>query len=318
MSTPTPTNIPPEDMPRDRSAYLAPYAPPQPEQAPPPIPQAPRKTSRTGLIVAVVAIVVLTPVLLCVGAALLAGAFGIFTASQQRVEQTATSQYQLAVPSHPTITISDPAGQVTITSGNVQQVTVVATKHARAGSVDSARNMLDGMDVTAASTADGARITATMGASPMMSQRRVDLHITVPQTSDLSVTVNAGTVSIDSVSGTISVTDNAGTVDLRNVTLQGASTLEVNAGTLHFDGALASDASVTATVNTGNTTILLPQASATHLDAASRVGSIHVSGWSPTIQQAGVGQSAAFDLNPQPTSTMTVRVDVGEITIGVR
>lgn len=318
MSAPTPTNVPPEDMPHDRSAYLTPYAPPQPQQAPPPIPPAPRKTSHTGLIVAVIAIVVLVPVMLCIGASLLAGAFGIFTASQQRVEQTATSQYQIAVPSHPVITIADTAGQVTITSANVQQVTVVATKHARAASADSARNLLSGMSVRADSTADGARITATMGASSAMSQRSVDLRITVPQTSDLSLTVNAGTISIDSVTGKISVTNNAGTVDLRNVTLQGTSTIEVNTGTLHFEGALASDAAVTATVNTGNATLRLPQESATHLDAAARVGSIHVSGWSPTIQQSGVGQSAAFDLNPQPTSTMTVHVDVGQITIGSR
>ncbi|HEV8190357.1 MAG TPA: hypothetical protein VGP82_02580, partial [Ktedonobacterales bacterium] len=65
----------------------------------------------------------------------------------------------------------------------------------------------------------------------------------------------------------------------------------------------------------GTAEIALPQSSATHLDATAQVGSISVSGWPATITQTGSGRSTRVDLNPQPTSTMTVRVDVGRITV---
>lgn len=319
MSTPTPPNLSHEDGPRAPYTEMPPYAPhtyPQPQAVPPPpLPTTPppRRTN-TGMIIAIVAIVVLVPLVLCVAGALLAAGLGIFTASRQ-VERSAESQFQFAVPNHPTITISDTAGEVTITSSSTQQVTVTATKRARALGSESATNLLNTITVTAEPTADGARITATTGGSQGLNQQSVDLRIAVPATSDLSVTVNAGTISIRSIAGKVNVTNNAGTVDAREMTIQGASSFNVSTGTLRFEGALASDATVTATVNTGNATIQLPRESATHIDATTRVGSINVSPWTPTIQQSGVGRSTAFDLNSQPTSTMTVRVDVGEITI---
>lgn len=313
MSTPTPTGTPHEHMVETpQTPFRSPYV----EQPPPP-----RKPSNTALKVTIVAIVVLVPVLACAGAALLAGGFGAFLASRvgsNRIEQTATSQFQLAVPDHPSITIFDTAGQVTIVSGDVQQVTVVATKHARAPSTQAAQDLLGTMSATAESTASGANINATIQPGHSGNQRTVDLRITVPRTSDLHVTLTAGTLSATAVTGVLDVTNTAGTVTMQDMTVQGASSVKLTTGMLRFEGALASDAAMTATVTTGNVNIRLPQTSATHFDASTRVGSVSVSPWTATIHQSGVGQSTALDLNPQPTSTMTVRVDVGAITLGAR
>lgn len=317
---PSPTNLPNEDSARISTPNLPPGEPPM--QAPPPtapiapIPPSPRRNN-TAIIVAVVAAVVLVPLLLCgIGVALFASA-GIFMSSRQ-VEQSATSQFQLAVPNHPAITISDTAGQVTIIKGTAQQVTVVATKHTRATSNESARDQLNAMTVAAVSTADGARITATTEQNRPLNQQTIDLRITVPETSDLTLTVTAGTISMTSITGLLNLTSSAGSVDLRDMTLQGATTLKLSAGTLNFSGTLASDASVTATIATGTANIRLPSTSATRFDASTQVGSVHVTGWTTTIQQSGAGQSAAFDLNAQPTSTMTVRVNVGTINLSTR
>lgn len=313
MSTPTPTNIPPEQGAQVPPPYTPPYTPQT--QAPPPIPPAQPQKRNTGMIIAVVAIVLLVPVMLCVGAALFAGGIGVFVASSQ-VEQTSTTQSQVAVPSHPVITISNTSGQVTITNGTVQQVTVEATKRARSTSSQAARNLLDTMTVTAVPTANGANITATTGQNSPFSQQNINLRITVPQTSDLSVTLNAGTLSMTGITGVIHVTTSAGTVTMQNVTAQGATTVNVATGTLRFEGALANSASMNATVNTGNATIRLPQATATHVDASTNVGNVTVSTWAATIQRTGVGQSATFDTNTPTTSTLTVHVDVGSITLG--
>ena len=122
MSAPTPTNTPHEEH-GAAPAFPAPYEPPR--TAP-----SRRRTSNTALIIAVVAIVILAPVMLCVGAVMFTG-FGGFLVSRQ-AHETATSNFQFAVPDHPTITIFDTAGQVTVTKGATQQVKVVATKHAQA------------------------------------------------------------------------------------------------------------------------------------------------------------------------------------------
>jgi hypothetical protein len=249
---------------------------------------------------------------------LLAGAFLASRVASNRIEQTATSRFQFAVPAHPSITVFDTAGQVTIASGDVQQVTVEATKRARAASSQAAQDLLNTMSATAESTASGASINATIQPNHPGSQRTIDLRIIVPRTSDLRVTLTAGTLSVTSVTGVLDVTNTAGTVTLQDMTAQGTSSVKVTTGTLRFEGALANDAAMTAAVTTGSMIIRLPQTSATHFDASTRVGSVSVSSWTTTIHQSGVGQSTAFDLNPQPTSTMTVRVDVGTITLGAR
>lgn len=304
---------------RESPPEVSPYTPqPVPEHGPSfPTPQAPppqRKASNSGVIIAIVAIVVLAPVMLCIGAALLAGGFGAFVASRQ-VEQTATSRFQFAVRDHPEITIFNSAGTISVTSGATQQVTVVATKHARALSSDAARSQLNGMTITATATNAGADINATMVQNSSLDQRNIALQITVPATSDLRITMNAGTITLRAISGTLSVTNTAGTVDLQSMTIQGASTVNVTAGTFRFDGSLAKDAALAVDVGTGSVAIHLPQASATHVDASTRVGAVNVSSWAAPIHKSGTGQSATFDLNPQPNSTMTVRVNVGGITL---
>lgn len=306
MSAPTPTNTSRESM-----------APPPYTR---PLDQPPRKTTSPALIITIVAVAILAPVALCIGAALLAGGFGLISSQigSNRIEQTATSEYQFAVVDHPSVIIADTAGQVTITSGDVQQVTVVATRRAHAANSQAARDLLDTMTVTAAPTSRGADINATIAPNRSASQRTVDLQITVPQTSDLKVTLTAGTLSVTSVTGVLDVTNTAGTVTMQDVTAQGTSTVTVTTGTLSFAGALAKDATMTATVTTGNANIRLPQTSATHFDASTRVGSVSVSTWAVVVHQSGVGQSAVFDLNPQPINTLTVRVDIGTITLSAR
>ncbi len=330
MSTPTPippappltsTTSPEVDLarnaPTNAASSVAPSVPQLP-QTPPSIPRIspPRKRNK-GVIVAVIAAMVLVPTVVCVGAALLAASLGVFVSLSQ-VEQTSTKQFQFVVTDHPTIVVSNTSGVVTITSGAVQRVTVVATKHARASNTQTARSLLDGMTATAVATASGARITATTGPSRPLSQQTVDLRITVPQTSDLTVTLTAGTLSIDSMSGIVNVTATAGTVDIRDMEVQGVSNVNLTSGTVHFDGALANDAQMTVTVTTGTVAIRLPATSATHFDASTNVGSVAVSSWATPISRVGAGQSSVFDLNPQPTSTMTVRVNVGSITLSPR
>ncbi|MGO8946714.1 MAG: hypothetical protein ACLQUY_03420 [Ktedonobacterales bacterium] len=309
MSAPTNISTPEGSVP----SITPPYTPSP--QAAPLIPSP--RGNRTWTIVAIGAAVVLVPLMLCAGIALFAGGIGLFVATHQ-VEQTATSQFQFTVSAHPTVSVFDSAGQVTITSGAVKQVSVLATKQVRAMDSSVARQVLDGIKVTSVPTANGVSINAMTGQGHPLSQQSVDLRITVPQTSDLNVTITAGTLQISSISGVFAVTDTAGTVNLQNVTLQGQTTLKVSTGTFLFDGSLATHARVAVNIGTGTAAVSLPQTSATHFDAATQVGDLTVSGWPATINQSGVGRSTVFDLNPQPSNTMTVLVDVGSITVTAR
>jgi hypothetical protein len=319
MSAPIETRPPDESAPQITSPNTTPYAPayPQPtrqHELPPPMPP---RNNRAGAIIAGVTLVVLIPALLCAGIALFAGAAGFYAATHQ-IEQTATSTMQLAVSNHPTIVVSDTAGQVTITNGATPQVVITATKRAHAASSSTAQQMLTGMTVAAMPTASGAQITATTGQSQPLSQQSIDLRITVPQTSDLRVTLYAGTLQISSISGVMNVTDSAGTVNLRGVTLNDSSSVHVATGTIYFDGSLEPGAAAGVTVGTGTAAIELPQTSATHLVAATQVGGLTITGWPATISQTGAGRSTAVDLNASPTNTLTVRVDVGTIRVVAR
>lgn len=124
---------------------------------------------------------------------------------------------------------------------------------------------------------------------------RVDLDITVPETSDVRIRSDASSVAIDGIrgqaiiqtnAGTINVTNsslvgnstahtNAGTINMQDVRLDGGARVETNAGTIAFRGSLQAGNRYSFETNAGTIDMALPANAAFVLDARTDLGTVN-------------------------------------------
>lgn len=261
--------------------------------------------------------------LLVIGCALLSGAITglIYTFANQK-EATATASRTLAVSDMPTLDVTNASGSITVERGNVGQVKIVYYKRAHDVSQRDAQRALDAMAVTIGQTGNTITIdvrspnVASMEA--IGSQHTVDLTLIVPSLASLKLRQMVGSVHVSDVSGELTVNVQAGNVDLRNVSLAGSSSVRIGAGDANFDGSLQDGSALDMHVATGNADVTLPPNAAVHITAATAVGNITVAGWSIGSTHSGTGASAAGDTAAKPASILTIHVDTGQISVGIR
>ena len=109
-------------------------------------PQAPERPHRGWRIALVVGAIVL-PVAVCAVLVLTIGGFAAYWTTHQ-VTATSTNTPTFVVTGIPTITIHDPAGEVSIVAGDTGQVVVRATKRAIDVSQQQAQHALTTISVT--------------------------------------------------------------------------------------------------------------------------------------------------------------------------
>lgn len=143
----------------------------------------------------------------------------------------------------------------------------------------------------------------------------ITLDITVPAHTNISGDVQAGSMTVDGLTGSMNVTNDAGSMTLQQMTFTGSSILQLSAGSLTFDGALAQGAQVNATVNAGSVTCTLPKSSGAHLDANTSAGSISVEGWDLPVTQDAAVASATGDVGAHPVGSLTIQADAGSVTV---
>jgi hypothetical protein len=103
-------------------------------------------------------------------------------------------------------------------------------------------------------------------------------------------------------------------VTANTVTFAGTSRLHAGAGNIAINGAIASGASVDVLVGAGNARLTLPSDTPAHLTAATGVGNLTITGW--VIPVSGiVSHSASGDLGGNPSSTLTIQVGTGNLTL---
>jgi hypothetical protein len=87
-------------------------------------------------------------------------------------------------------------------------------------------------------------------------------------------------------------------------------------GSVIMRGAIPTNATVDIAVSTGDVTLQLPADTQTRLDARTNLGAIQINGWSlaPTRMNS-VGAVANGALGAQPSGTLHIRVDTGDITV---
>ncbi len=123
---------------------------------------------------------------------------------------------------------------------------------------------------------------------------RIDLDISVPETTDVHVRSDASSITVDGIqghafirtnAGTIDVKNaslasqsfahtNAGTINVQNVKLEGNARMETNAGTISFSGSIDPQGDYSFETNAGTIDMALPAGSAFILDARADLGTV--------------------------------------------
>lgn len=224
--------------------------------------------------------------------------------------------HELSVEGTPTLVVRNTAGSVTVRRGASGQVAVVVTKKVRGLFGDEGD--LERTQVEISQTGDTVTIETHYRGSGGLKGVTVDLDIAVPAATNLDLKLAAGHVSISEIAGTFAAVLTAGNLTAQDVTLAGSAKIDLNAGNLTLDGALAAGASLSVRVTAGNVGLTLPQDTPAYLDARTTVGTIHVSGWQIKTSRNLIQQQASGSLGANASGSLNVRVDAGNIQLSAR
>ncbi len=231
---------------------------------------------------------------------------------------TATESRRFTVTEPPRVVIQNPVGAVSVVAGEVDQVTVQATKEARSYSEEAAQRDLEEITVGMEQNGNTVTIRVDLGyqfASCAHSQRSVRLLVTVPERADLEADVKVGKLHTYGLTGNVQAQVATGHAELRRVTLAEASRLLVHTGHVDLDGALKTGASLDVRIHVGSADLKLPAATYTHLDASTHIGHIDVFGWPVAVRRNFLGASASGDMSAEPAGTLNVQTDVGSVSL---
>jgi DUF4097 and DUF4098 domain-containing protein YvlB len=179
-------------------------------------------------------------------------------AQRERVEQT------FAVGAAPDLEITNFAGAITIRSGEEELIRVVATKRA------SSQSRLD--RITVDMQARGGDVVIRTRKDFDTGNASVDLEITVPAGSRVSVDTGAGEVNVRGVTGQIDIHSGAGSVDVRDA--QGTAQVGLGAGQIRYEGTPSGDCRFETGV--GEIILRLPESPNVRIDVGSGLGSVDV------------------------------------------
>ena len=160
---------------------------------------------------------------------------------------------------------------------------------------------------------DDNSITVTVERSGW-SVTEVILDITVPRNADLNLMTKAGSMDIAAVSGQMSLHSNAGSITVRQSVLGGSSTVQTNAGSVSFDGAIDPRGAYQFLTNTGSVHVTLPRNAACHIDARTDIGSIATNVPGVVVMRLNYMNSEAHgDVGDPPRAMVTLRSNLGSI-----
>lgn len=186
-------------------------------------------------------------------------------------------------------------------------------RRGRGTDAETARGVLDDLDITEAGSEDGYTYTLEKNGSAYAT---VDVTGTVPHTTDLTIDRTTGAVSIADMEGPVTVTHEHGPVSIQEAA--GAVTVEVKNGDVevHF-ASLPSDAESSLRTVNGDVTLRLPPDASTQISAETNVGAVRTRDLDFTEQNfaprdAGGQYSAQLDGG---TASIDVQTQNGSIFI---
>jgi hypothetical protein len=151
---------------------------------------------------------------------------------------------------------------------------------------------------------------------------RIDLDITIPESSDIHVQSDASSITVDGIQGHAFIRTNAGTIDVKNaslasrsfvhthagtinvqnVKLEGDTRMETNAGTISFSGSINPGSQYSFETNAGTIDMAFPAGTAFILDAKTNVGTV-----SNQFGNTNAGEG--------PKATLHLRTNLGTISV---
>jgi DUF4097 and DUF4098 domain-containing protein YvlB len=209
----------------------------------------------------------------CCALALAAGAVGWLTSryadiegepfdlgalQRERVEET------FEVGDAPTLEITNFAGSVSIQPGEGNVIHVVATKKA------SSQSRLDRIEVNM-SEANG-RVMIKTRNSLSTGNASVELEITAPAGSRVSVDTGAGEVDVRGITGSLDIHSGAGTVGVRGA--QGTTRVDLGAGQITYEGSPSGECRFQ--TGAGEIILRLPESPNVRIDVGTGLGAVDV------------------------------------------
>jgi hypothetical protein len=237
------------------------------------------------------------------------------------LQTEATEQFgqQLQVEGPADVFVDVPVGNIEIRTGPGSLVAVEGTKHAWAATSSRAQQTLDDIQVDIRQSGSRVEIEVS-GLERMGGARnapRVDLTITVPEQTTLSVDAKVGAVSVTGTRGDATIKADVGDVVLRDVIPAGQLTVESRVASIVLTGALAAGANYELTSDIGRISMELPSDSSFVIDARSDIGNVNidfpVSGRSD--REGIVGKEVRGEVGDSPSSRLTLRSRVGDISV---
>lgn len=269
------------------------------------------------LAVALAAVVGVVGVRLLAGEGNLRGRpFSQFSVGSAVATRTVTEQF--AAGASPRVVVDLTVGSVEVTTGETDAVAVEATVRGYGLTQRDAEEAL--RSVTFEAAQEGSTVTVR-GGWPAQARWRgrspsIDVRITVPAGASLDVALDVGEVRISRVQGDVAVQADVGRVELVDVRPSRSLAVRTNVAEIHLRGPLAAGADYTLTSNVGAIRVLLPADSAFTVDASSNVGRVEVAfPLEGAVSPAPVGGAVRGTVGQAPAATLTLRSDIGAITV---
>jgi Putative adhesin len=245
--------------------------------------------------------------LLCSGGVFLGIRLGFAGLSRSSVTDPVVS-YNVAV--NPTLILNNEAGSVTIKSGSQGKIDIQATRYASfGGSINNVHTQ-----VSPDTNANTLTVTTSRSGQDFFNTSGIDFVITVPRSTNLQISTNAGSLNVSDVSGTMSLNTHAGTIGVDGAALTGSSEFKTNAGSVNFNGSIATSGAYDFETNAGSIDVTLPATSTFHVNANTDAGSINTS-FPATVNRSTVGASLNADIGTTPQATVTLKTNAGSITL---
>lgn len=213
------------------------------------------------------------------------------------------------VGTSPTLMLTSDAGSITVNSGSAGSIAVQAKKYASFG------GNLNDVQINYNQSGDTVNVTVhRSGTFNFFNATSVDFTVTVPSTTDLQITTNAGSITVNSISGKMSLLSNAGTIQASQSTLNGSSTFKTNAGSINFTGSIGSTGTYDFETNAGSISMTLSGTNSFHLNASTDAGSIDTNFPVP-VSRSAAGATATGDVGTSPQPILTLKTNAGSITL---
>ena len=205
--------------------------------------------------------------------------------------------------------LTSDAGSITVNSGSAGSIAVQAKKFAGFG------GNLNDVQINYNQSGDTVNVTVhRTGTFNFFNATSVDFTITVPSTTDLQITTNAGSITVNGISGKMSLTSNAGTIGATQSSLTGSSIFKTNAGSINFTGTIGTTGTYDFETNAGSIDMTLSGSATFLLNASTDAGSINTS-FPVTVNRSTAGATANGEVGNSPQATLTLKTNAGSITL---